>query len=67
MFSFFNQIGNIFVIILPATSGLFFLGQNYLISAQQLGGEVVPRQASVIGIILCFISCLWKHILLDNL
>lgn len=46
MFSLFSQIWNIFVIILPPTSGLFL--SLSLISAQQFGGEVASRQAVVI-------------------
>lgn len=46
MLSLFSQIGNIFVITLPATSGLFL--SLHLVSAQQFGGEVAPTQATIV-------------------
>lgn len=47
MILLFSQIGNIFVVILPATSGLFL--SLYLLPAQQLGGEVAPTQATTVS------------------
>lgn len=46
MLSLFSQIGNIFAIVLSATSALFL--SLYPISAQQFGGEVAPTRAAIV-------------------